>query len=68
VPTVVIAAATIRGSGRVLSGFNWADNSALLPVIPGGGGHLGFHSASSARPWCDLAVEKFLEQVVSMEA
>jgi len=44
-------------------GFDWADNRCLLPVITEGGGHLGFHCASSDRPWCDLALEKFLERI-----
>lgn len=48
--------------------FRWADNPCLLPVIPDGGGHLGFHSAASDRPWCDVVLEKFLEQVASMAA
>jgi predicted alpha/beta-fold hydrolase len=69
VPTMVIAAGDDPWiPAEYYRGFNWADNSALLPVISEGGGHLGFHSASSARPWCDVAVEKFLERVASMEA
>jgi len=32
-------------------------------VMAEGGGHLGFHSADSDRPWCDTVLEKFLERV-----
>lgn len=43
--------------------FNWSDNPALLSVMAEGGGHLGFHSADSERPWCDTVLEKFLDRV-----
>jgi len=34
-----------------------------MPVITEGGGHLGFHCASTEQPWCDLALEKFLDRI-----
>jgi uncharacterized protein len=40
--------------------FKWSDNQWLLPVLPSTGGHVGFHGDGSERPWCHLAVEKFL--------
>jgi predicted alpha/beta-fold hydrolase len=40
--------------------FKWADNPWLLPVLPATGGHVGFQGEASSRPWCDLAIEKFL--------
>ncbi len=43
--------------------FKWSDNPSLLSVMAEGGGHLGFHSADSNRPWCDTVLEKFLERV-----
>jgi predicted alpha/beta-fold hydrolase len=43
--------------------FKWSDNPSLLSVMAEGGGHLGFHSADSERPWCDTVLEKFLERV-----
>jgi predicted alpha/beta-fold hydrolase len=49
-------------------GFKWDDNPWLLPVFTPTGGHVGFHGDSGNRPWCDLALEKFLEQVDSMAA
>ena len=48
--------------------FNWSDNPALLPVMPPAGGHIGFHAHDSAQPWCDLAVEKFIDRLATMEA
>jgi uncharacterized protein len=41
----------------------WSDNSALLPIMSPAGGHIGFHAGGSARPWCDVAVEKFLDRI-----
>jgi predicted alpha/beta-fold hydrolase len=48
--------------------FDWSANRWLLPVTPETGGHVGFHGDASGRPWCNLAIEKFLERVVNMEA
>ena len=56
--------ATIRGSRPdYYRDFKWSDNPSLLSVMAEGGGHLGFHSAGSDRPWCDTVLEKFLERV-----
>jgi predicted alpha/beta-fold hydrolase len=64
IPTMVLAAGDDPWiPAEYYRDFKWGDNPALLPVIPEGGGHLGFHSASSDRPWCDLALEKFLERI-----
>ncbi len=64
VPTMVLAAGDDPWvPAGYYRDFNWADNPSLLPVIPEGGGHLGFHCASSDLPWCDLALEKFLERI-----
>ena len=48
--------------------FKWDDNPWLLPVMPPTGGHIGFHGDASGKPWCDLAVEKFVERIATMEA
>jgi predicted alpha/beta-fold hydrolase len=32
--------------------------------MPSTGGHVGFHGDASNRPWCNLALEKFLERAV----
>ena len=48
--------------------FKWSANPWLLPVMPETGGHVGFHGDISGRPWCNLAIEKFLERATNMEA
>jgi uncharacterized protein len=48
--------------------FKWRDNPWLLPVLTSTGGHVGFHGDASNKPWCDLALEKFLERIDSMGA
>jgi hypothetical protein len=64
VPTMVLAAGDDPWiPAEYYRDFKWSDNPWLLPVIPESGGHLGFHSATSDRPWCDLALEKFLERI-----
>ncbi len=64
VPTMVLAA---RDDPWIPASyyreFKWSDNPALLAVMAEGGGHLGFHTAGSDRPWCDTVLEKFLERV-----
>jgi predicted alpha/beta-fold hydrolase len=47
--------------------FNWADNPSLVPLMSPTGGHIGFHAHDSTRPWCDLAVEKFIDRLAIME-
>jgi predicted alpha/beta-fold hydrolase len=46
----------------------WSANPWLLPVIPSTGGHVGFHGDASGRSWSDLALEKFLERIATIEA
>ena len=48
--------------------FKWSDNPWLLPVMPQTGGHVGFHGDVSRQSWCDVALEKFLDQTASMAA
>ena len=67
VPTMVLAAGDDPWiPAEHYREVKWADNPWLLPVMPETGGHVGFHGEASMRPWCDLAVEKFLERTVSM--
>jgi predicted alpha/beta-fold hydrolase len=64
VPTMVLAACDDPWiPAEYYRSFNWSDNPSLLSVMAEGGGHLGFHSADSDRPWCDTVLEKFLERV-----
>ena len=64
VPTMVLAANDDPWiPAEYYRKFNWTDNPALLSVMGEGGGHPGFHSPDSDRPWCDTVLEKFLERV-----
>lgn len=64
VPTLVLAAGDDPWiPAEYYREFDWSSNRWLIPVITDGGGHLGFHCATSEQPWCDLALEKFLEHV-----
>jgi len=46
----------------------WGDNPWLLPVTPETGGHVGFHGDVSGKPWCNIALEKFLGRVANIGA
>ena len=64
VPTLVLAACDDPWiPAAYYRDFKWSDNPFLLSLMAEGGGHLGFHSADSDRPWCDTVLEKFLERV-----
>ncbi len=41
------------------SGFDWAAQPALTPLITARGGHVGFHGRDAAAAWHDLAAEAF---------
>jgi predicted alpha/beta-fold hydrolase len=40
--------------------FDWSSNPHLTPLLPSGGGHLGFHAQGSRIPWHDRCLEDFL--------
>ncbi len=48
--------------------FAWSDNQWLLPLMPARGGHVGFHGDATHQSWSDVALEKFLERIVMLEA
>jgi hypothetical protein len=48
--------------------FKWSDSAWLLPVLSHAGGHVGFHGHAGPRPWCDTAIEKFLERIAGTAA
>lgn len=69
VPTMVLAACDDPWiPNEHYREFKWGDNPWLLPVMPPTGGHIGFHGDASRKPWCNLAVEKFVERIATMEA
>ena len=68
VPTMVIASEDDPWiPAEYYRGFNWSDNPSLLPVMAPAGGHLGFHAHDCERPWCDHAVEKFIDRLATIE-
>jgi predicted alpha/beta-fold hydrolase len=43
--------------------YAWRANPRLTPLLPAGGGHVGFHGADSRVPWHDRCIERFLTTV-----
>lgn len=43
--------------------YDWAKSPALMPLLPNGGGHVGFYGADG-RIWSDFAMARFFESVV----
>ncbi|MGH0028469.1 MAG: YheT family hydrolase [Myxococcota bacterium] len=41
--------------------FDWSANPNLRPLLPRGGGHVGFHGVGSKVPWHDRCLRVFLE-------
>jgi uncharacterized protein len=61
VPTLVLAALDDPWiPGERYSGYDWASNKALSPMLPAHGGHVGFHGADGDPPWSDRAVATFV--------
>ncbi|MEQ8967120.1 MAG: alpha/beta fold hydrolase [Azospirillaceae bacterium] len=62
VPTLVIHARDDPWipSGAYLS-YDWARNARLTPLLPRGGGHVGFHDAAGPPAWHDRAILAWLE-------
>jgi uncharacterized protein len=66
IPTLLLASADDPWiPSTFYRGYDWAANSALLPLLSDGGGHVGFHDAGNCRTWSDLAVARFFERTVS---
>jgi len=62
VPTLVLAAGDDPWiPSEYYRDFDWATNTALMPLLPESGGHLGFHG-SDRLPWSDLALARFFER------
>jgi uncharacterized protein len=43
--------------------FDWKANPKLVPLLPRGGGHVGFHGLGSAVPWHDRCIAEFLRRL-----
>jgi predicted alpha/beta-fold hydrolase len=41
--------------------FDWTSNPCLTPLLPAGGGHVGFHGSGNAVAWHDVAIARFLD-------
>jgi predicted alpha/beta-fold hydrolase len=60
-PTLVIAAGDDPWVPiAIYRGFDWKAHPDLTPLLPDGGGHVGFHAAGNAVPWHDRAIERFI--------
>src|SRR5262249_45074012 len=42
--------------------YDWAANPRLLPLLPSGGGHVGFHGHDSTTPWYNFCTARFFER------
>ena len=64
VPTLIIHA---RNDPWILPGaylsFDWKANPKLTPLLPRGGGHVGFHGTGSSVPWHDRCIADFLRRL-----
>lgn len=49
------------------TGFDWGRNPRLIPLLPSGGGHVGFHAAGSRTPWHDRCLVRFLARFAGEE-
>jgi predicted alpha/beta-fold hydrolase len=62
VPTLVVHALDDPWiPGEAYTSFPWAGNRHLVPLLPGQGGHVGFHGRDRRRPWHDTCLARFLD-------
>jgi len=48
--------------------FDWSSNPRLTPLLPKGGGHVGFHGFGSSVPWHDRCIANFLDRLTAARA
>jgi predicted alpha/beta-fold hydrolase len=66
VPTLVIHARNDPWiPAAAYADFDWSANPRLLPLLPRGGGHLGFHGLGSRVAWHDRCVALFVERLAN---
>lgn len=46
--------------------FDWSSNPRLIPLLPRGGGHVGFHGLGSSVAWHDRCIAMFAEKVAEI--
>jgi predicted alpha/beta-fold hydrolase len=62
VPTLIIQARNDPWiPANAYLNFNWSANPRLVPLLPRGGGHVGFHGIGSRVSWHDRCIERFIE-------
>jgi predicted alpha/beta-fold hydrolase len=62
VPTLVIHARNDPWiPAKAYLQFDWKSNPKLLPLLPRGGGHVGFHGIGHEVPWHDRCAVSFFE-------
>jgi predicted alpha/beta-fold hydrolase len=44
--------------------FEWVRNPKLVPLLPRGGGHVGFHAIGHTAPWHDRCTVSFFEGLI----
>jgi predicted alpha/beta-fold hydrolase len=44
--------------------YGWDRNPALIPLLPGGGGHVGFHGRGDGAAWHDRCIDLFFERLL----
>ena len=48
--------------------FDWSTNPRLTPLLPNGGGHVGFHGFGSFVPWHDRCMANFIDRLTAARA
>lgn len=66
VPTLVVHALDDPWiPGEVYRDFSWGQNRQLVPLLPHGGGHVGFHARDDRVPWHDRCIARFLDSLAA---
>jgi predicted alpha/beta-fold hydrolase len=62
IPTLVVSALDDPWiPGTLYKGYDWTASRSLTALLPGRGGHVGFHGTVSRQPWSDLALARFFD-------
>ena len=65
VPTLVIHALDDPWiPGAMYEEVPWASNPSLHPLLPAGGGHVGFHGRGARAAWHDRCIARFFENAL----